>query len=49
MQMPEVINRILTDHVSDLLFCSKDTAVKKLKNEGFANKVVQVLHVGDVI
>ena len=49
MQMPEEINRILTDQISDLLFCPTDTAVKNLHNEGFANKSVQVLQVGDVM
>lgn len=49
MQMPEEINRILTDQLSDLLFCPTNTAVNNLKNEGFANKPVQVLQVGDVM
>lgn len=49
MQMPEEINRILTDQISDLLFCPTDSAVKNLHNEGFANKPVQVLQVGDVM
>ncbi|QRV25187.1 non-hydrolyzing UDP-N-acetylglucosamine 2-epimerase [Marinomonas foliarum] len=49
MQMPEEVNRILTDQISDLLFCPTDTAVKNLKNEGFANKLVHVLQVGDVM
>jgi len=49
MQMPEEINRILTDQVSDILFCPTDTAVSNLKNEGFDNKPVQVLNVGDVM
>ncbi|EKO3781220.1 UDP-N-acetylglucosamine 2-epimerase (non-hydrolyzing) [Vibrio metschnikovii] len=49
MQMPEEINRILTDQVSDLLFCPTDTAVQNLNNEGFVNKQVQVLKVGDVM
>lgn len=49
MQMPEEINRILTDQISDLLFCPTDTAVKNLNHEGFANKPAQVLQVGDVM
>ena len=49
MQMPEEINRILTDQISDLLFCPTDTAVRNLENEGFAQKPVSVLQVGDVM
>ena len=49
MQMPEEINRILTDQISDLLFCPTDAAVKNLNNEGFAHKPVHVLQVGDVM
>jgi UDP-GlcNAc3NAcA epimerase len=49
MQMPEEINRILTDQISDMLFCPTDTAVHNLNNEGFANKPVQILQVGDVM
>lgn len=49
MQMPEEINRILTDQISDILLCPTDTAVSNLKNEGFDKKPVQVLNVGDVM
>src|SRR5690554_225878 len=49
MQMPEEINRILTDQISDLLFCPTETAVRNLENEGFANKPVKVLQPGDVM
>lgn len=49
MHMPEEINRILTDQISDLLFCPTDTAVKNLNDEGFAGKRVKVLQVGDVM
>lgn len=49
MQMPEEINRILTDQISDLLFCPTTTAVKNLENEGFAGKPAKVMQVGDVM
>lgn len=49
MRMPEEINRILTDQVSDILFCPTDTAVKNLQKEGFDKKPIQVLNVGDVM
>jgi UDP-GlcNAc3NAcA epimerase len=35
MSMPEEINRILTDRISNLLFCPTPVAVANLKNEGF--------------
>lgn len=36
-RMPEELNRVLTDHVSDLLFCPTETAVENLRREGFTN------------
>ena len=45
--MPEEINRILTDHVSSLLFAPTQTAVKNLQNEGF--KETQIIFSGDVM
>ncbi len=45
-QMPEELNRILSDHVSSLLFCPTDTAVENLKKEGIDKDVYQV---GDVM
>jgi UDP-GlcNAc3NAcA epimerase len=45
-RMPEEINRVLTDHVADLLFCPTQTAVDNLAAEGIASGVH---HVGDVM
>ncbi len=44
--MPEEINRILTDHASDILFCPTETAIRNLKNEGITEGVHNV---GDVM
>lgn len=38
--MPEEINRIITDHLSSLLFCPTPTAIKNLKKEKIQNGVV---------
>lgn len=45
--MPEEINRICTDHVSDLLFAPTESAVKNLKNEGITSS--KVVRSGDVM
>lgn len=49
MKMPEEINRILTDRVSNLLFCPTKTSVKNLHNEGFKNFDCKVINSGDVM
>lgn len=38
-QMPEEINRVATDHISDLLFCPTETAVENLRREGITQNV----------
>jgi UDP-N-acetylglucosamine 2-epimerase (non-hydrolysing) len=44
--MPEEINRVVTDHISDLLFCPTENAVRLLAHEG----IIQGVHlVGDVM
>src|SRR5829696_7232866 len=37
--LAEELNRVLTDHASDLLLCSTDTAVENLHNESVAGRV----------
>lgn len=49
IDMPEEVNRILTDRISDILFCPTDTAVKNLKKEGYENLECKVEVVGDVM
>jgi UDP-GlcNAc3NAcA epimerase len=49
MKMPEEINRILTDRISDLLLCPTDTAIKNLENEGFNNIDNRVVKCGDIM
>ncbi|THB66496.1 MAG: UDP-N-acetylglucosamine 2-epimerase (non-hydrolyzing) [Desulfovibrio sp.] len=45
-RMPEEVNRVLTDHISDLLFCPTQAAVDNLAKEGVTHGV----HVtGDVM
>ena len=45
-QMPEEVNRVLTDHVSNRLFCPTATAVENLRQEGVTDGVVLT---GDVM
>lgn len=49
MEMPEEINRILTDRISNLLFCPTDNAIENLKKEGFENFDCQIVLNGDVM
>lgn len=46
LDMPEEVNRVLTDRISRLLFCPTKTAVENLKKEGIAEGVYLV---GDVM
>ncbi|MGE5329799.1 MAG: non-hydrolyzing UDP-N-acetylglucosamine 2-epimerase [Deltaproteobacteria bacterium] len=51
MAMPEEQNRILTDHISTMLFCPTETAVKNLKDEGIKENFrgKKVANTGDVM
>jgi UDP-N-acetylglucosamine 2-epimerase (non-hydrolysing) len=46
-QMPEEINRLLTDAISDMLFCTERSGVENLKNEGIADE--KIFLVGNVM
>lgn len=46
-KMPEEINRILTDHISTLLFAPTQTAKTNLLNEGISSALIHI--VGDVM
>jgi UDP-GlcNAc3NAcA epimerase len=49
MDMPEEINRILTDRISDILCCPTDAAMINLSKEGFDNFGVTITKTGDVM
>lgn len=46
-RMPEEVNRVLTDHLSDWLFCPTEQAVRNLAAEGIAG--ARVIRTGDVM
>ena len=47
--MPEEVNRVLTDRLSDLLFCPTELAVRQLEAEGRKTAGVQIVMSGDVM
>lgn len=49
INMPEEVNRILTDRISDILFCPTSTAVDNLVMEGYGNIDCRIENVGDVM
>ena len=49
MKMPEEVNRILTDRVSNILLCPTDTAIENLKKEGYDGLECSVVKSGDVM
>jgi len=38
--MPEEVNRVITDHVSDLLFVTEDSGLQNLRHEGIPDEAV---------
>lgn len=49
MQMPEEVNRILTDRLSSLLFCPTPVAMDNLRQEGFERFPARMRLTGDVM
>lgn len=53
MDMPEEVNRVVVDRISDILFCPSENAAKNLRLEGIINshppKFPKVFNVGDVM
>ena len=49
MQMPEEINRIVTDRLSSYLFCPTDSALNNLEREGFSTFDCKIFKSGDVM
>lgn len=49
MRMPEEINRILTDRISDFLFCPTQTAIDNLIKEGLDKGPSKIFNSGDVM
>ena len=47
--MPEEINRILTDRLSNLLFCSSKISKQNLISENYNVNKYKILNVGDVM
>ena len=48
-EMPEEINRILTDRISDYAFCPSEQSVQNLKNEGYDNFNTEIIRTGDIM
>ncbi len=49
MEMPEEINRILTDRISSLLLCPTEQAIINLNKEGFETMPITIKLVGDIM
>jgi len=41
--MPEEINRVLTDAISDLLFCTEESGARNLRREGIADEKIHLV------
>ncbi|MDO6813474.1 non-hydrolyzing UDP-N-acetylglucosamine 2-epimerase [Tenacibaculum soleae] len=49
MQMPEEVNRIVTDRIANLLSCPTQVAMDNLEKEGFNNLDIKIEQHGDIM
>ena len=49
MNMPEEVNRILTDRISNILFCPTQSAIDNLEKEGYKTLDIKIVKNGDVM
>jgi len=49
MNMPEEVNRILTDRISNILFCPTKSAIDNLEKEGYNTLDIKIVKNGDVM
>lgn len=49
MQMPEEVNRIITDRISNILLCPTEKALNNLLKEGYTDFDCKIENVGDVM
>lgn len=49
MRMPEEINRILTDRISNILFTPTSISIDNLEKEGYNNLDIEIIQCGDVM
>ncbi|WP_323585273.1 non-hydrolyzing UDP-N-acetylglucosamine 2-epimerase [Aliarcobacter butzleri] len=49
LTIPEDVNRILTDRISDVIFYSTDSAKRNLMQEGFEHLPVKLIRTGDLM
>jgi UDP-GlcNAc3NAcA epimerase len=49
MNMPEEVNRILTDRISNILFCPTESAIDNLGKEGYKTLDIKIIKNGDVM